>query len=250
MDRLILELRLTPAEVGWLCACPRLLVCVCVHAHSALQFVSQQHEPNHVLPPPLQAYARLSSIVTHCNMVMSAFQSEQFMSDADAVLAHEDAKEAVAAAGGGRCVGVLVTLMTDGMGTPRRPWLLRGGAGALRCLWPSQPRLAGLAGWLWCDVANCCKQSCFVSHALCGCKVSHGCCWRAGLFGSGGVWQGGGSPWQQCSRVRRIPREGGVARRGMSHAVVVHVPPALQIRQRPRLLIGASTPNASRRPSS
>jgi len=36
----------------------------------------------------------------HCNMIMSAFHSEQYMSEADAVLAHEDAKEAAAAAAG------------------------------------------------------------------------------------------------------------------------------------------------------
>ena len=60
-----------------------------------------------------QAYARLTSIVTHCNMVMSAFHSEKYMSEADAVLAHEDAKEAAAEkaateSGGERCVCVVL----------------------------------------------------------------------------------------------------------------------------------------------
>ncbi|KAF5828042.1 P-loop containing nucleoside triphosphate hydrolase protein [Dunaliella salina] len=50
---------------------------------------------------PAEAYTRLFSIVMHCNMIMSAFHSEQYMSEADAVLAHEDAKEAAAAAAGG-----------------------------------------------------------------------------------------------------------------------------------------------------
>ncbi len=52
LDRLIMELRLTPAE----------------------------------------AYTRLRGILTHVNMIISAFQSERFISEADAVLAHEDAK--------------------------------------------------------------------------------------------------------------------------------------------------------------
>lgn len=63
------------------------------------------HQPHHccalraaALPTHLQAYARLSSIVSHCNMVMSAFHSEQYMSEADAVLAYEEAKEAATAA--------------------------------------------------------------------------------------------------------------------------------------------------------
>jgi hypothetical protein len=46
----------------------------------------------------MQAYARLQSIVTHANMIVSSFHSERFMSEADAVLAHEGAKEAAAAA--------------------------------------------------------------------------------------------------------------------------------------------------------
>ncbi len=58
-------------------------------------------QPVASLPPPLaraQAYARLQSIVTHANMVMSSFESERFMSEADAVLAHEGAKDARAGA--------------------------------------------------------------------------------------------------------------------------------------------------------
>jgi len=60
MDRLILELQLTPAE----------------------------------------AYARLQAIVTHANMIMSAFRSEAYMSEADAVLAHEAHAAEAAHAGG------------------------------------------------------------------------------------------------------------------------------------------------------
>ncbi|CAK0786123.1 hypothetical protein CVIRNUC_009336 [Coccomyxa viridis] len=41
---------------------------------------------------PQEAYLRLRGIITHVNMIVSAFQSEQHISDADAVLAHEDAK--------------------------------------------------------------------------------------------------------------------------------------------------------------
>ena len=40
---------------------------------------------------PAEAYERLSSIVTHVNMIISSFQSEQFITEADAVLAHEAA---------------------------------------------------------------------------------------------------------------------------------------------------------------
>ncbi len=41
---------------------------------------------------PGEAYTRLKGIITHVNMIVSAFQSEQHISEADAVLAHEDAK--------------------------------------------------------------------------------------------------------------------------------------------------------------
>jgi len=44
---------------------------------------------------PFEAYERLRRIVMHANMIMSAFESAQIMSEADAVLAHEDAKVAV-----------------------------------------------------------------------------------------------------------------------------------------------------------
>ena len=61
IDRLVLELRLTPAE----------------------------------------AHRRLEAILTHVNMVVSGFQSEHHLSEADAVLA---TGAAVAASGGGlRC---------------------------------------------------------------------------------------------------------------------------------------------------
>lgn len=60
MDRLILELRMTPQE----------------------------------------AYARLQQIVMHVNMIMSGFESEHYISEADAVLAYEEAKEAARSAEG------------------------------------------------------------------------------------------------------------------------------------------------------
>ena len=41
---------------------------------------------------PAEAATRLAAIVTHANLVMSAFHSEKFMSEADAVLAYEEAK--------------------------------------------------------------------------------------------------------------------------------------------------------------
>ena len=41
---------------------------------------------------PQEAYDRIRAIVAHVNMIVSAFQSERFISDADAVLAYEDAR--------------------------------------------------------------------------------------------------------------------------------------------------------------
>ncbi len=58
LDRLALELRMTPAEV----------------------------------------YTRVQQIVQHANMIWSGFRSEQFLSEADAVLAYEGAAVAAAAA--------------------------------------------------------------------------------------------------------------------------------------------------------
>jgi ribosome assembly protein 1 len=49
---------------------------------------------------PAEAYARMRGIVMHVNMILSAFRSEQHISDADAVLAHEHAK---AGGDGARC---------------------------------------------------------------------------------------------------------------------------------------------------
>lgn len=48
---------------------------------------------------PAEAYERLKAIVAHANMVVSSFQSEQFLTDADALLAHE---AALASGAGGR----------------------------------------------------------------------------------------------------------------------------------------------------
>ena len=41
---------------------------------------------------PEEAYTRVRGIITHVNMILSAFQSEQHISEADAVIAHKDAK--------------------------------------------------------------------------------------------------------------------------------------------------------------
>jgi ribosome assembly protein 1 len=41
---------------------------------------------------PLEAYDRLEAIIAHVNMIVSSFQSENFLSEADAVLAHEISK--------------------------------------------------------------------------------------------------------------------------------------------------------------
>ena len=43
---------------------------------------------------PQQAYERMKAIVTQVNMIISAFQSEQYMSEADAVLGLQDAAAA------------------------------------------------------------------------------------------------------------------------------------------------------------
>ena len=43
---------------------------------------------------PQQAYERMKAIVTQVNMIISAFQSEQYMSEADAVLALQEAAAA------------------------------------------------------------------------------------------------------------------------------------------------------------
>ena len=43
---------------------------------------------------PAEAYERMRGIVAHVNMILSAFRSEQLISDADALLATEDARAA------------------------------------------------------------------------------------------------------------------------------------------------------------
>ena len=41
---------------------------------------------------PQEAYERIKGIISQVNMIVSAFESESFMSEADAVLAHENIK--------------------------------------------------------------------------------------------------------------------------------------------------------------
>lgn len=43
---------------------------------------------------PQQAYERMRAIITQVNLIISAFQSEQYMSEADAVLGLQDAAAA------------------------------------------------------------------------------------------------------------------------------------------------------------
>jgi hypothetical protein len=49
---------------------------------------------------PTEAYARLQAVVGHCNMIWSGFESERWLSESDAVLALEAAKEAARDAAG------------------------------------------------------------------------------------------------------------------------------------------------------
>lgn len=55
---------------------------------------------------PAEAYQRLRSIVMHVNMIISSFQSEEFISEADAVLAHEAALASSAGTISGRAYGI------------------------------------------------------------------------------------------------------------------------------------------------
>ena len=41
---------------------------------------------------PHEAYERIKGIINQVNMIVHAFESESFMSEADAVLAHENTK--------------------------------------------------------------------------------------------------------------------------------------------------------------
>jgi translation elongation factor EF-G len=52
---------------------------------------------------PGEAYARLQAVVGHCNMIWSGFESERWLSESDAVLALEAAKEAARDAAGRVC---------------------------------------------------------------------------------------------------------------------------------------------------
>lgn len=66
---------------------------------------------------PSEAYTRMQSIITHVNMIMSAFRSEQFLSEADAVLAYEGAKGAAAESGGRWVCPAIVVSKQGGRGT-------------------------------------------------------------------------------------------------------------------------------------
>lgn len=44
---------------------------------------------------PMEAYTRLKQIISDVNLIMATFASEQYLSEANAVLAHEKAKQSV-----------------------------------------------------------------------------------------------------------------------------------------------------------
>lgn len=66
--------------------------CVCVQVRVCLVLNKIDRLIQELGLTPQEAYTRLRGIITHVNMILSAFQSEQHISEADAVLAHEDAK--------------------------------------------------------------------------------------------------------------------------------------------------------------
>lgn len=50
---------------------------------------------------PMEAYARLQRIIREVNYITSALQSERYLSQADALLAYEEAKETLELNSGG-----------------------------------------------------------------------------------------------------------------------------------------------------
>ena len=86
---------------------------------------------------PQEAYERIKGIITQVNMIVSAFESESFMSEADAVLAHENTKANADA-------GYTALLMTQ-------------------CCSPAPPCYLYLYLQYWhriCQIHNCAKAPC------------------------------------------------------------------------------------------
>jgi hypothetical protein len=70
------------------CMCPQVKPCLMINKLDRLILELRLS--------PVEAYQRMQAVVTHVNMIWSSFESEKFISDADAILAYEDAKDAVA----------------------------------------------------------------------------------------------------------------------------------------------------------
>ena len=97
---------------------------------------------------PHEAYDRIKGIITQVNMIVSAFESESFMSEADAVLAHENIKANADA-----------------------------GYAAAQCAWVgSQPTVSSLLGLLR-HKSSCCVPCVLCYHpAQLQPALSEGCC--------------------------------------------------------------------------
>lgn len=78
-------------------------VCACVQVKPCLVINKIDRLIMELQLSPAEAAERLADIVAHANMVVSSFASEAYMSEADAVLATESAREAAAAAASTRC---------------------------------------------------------------------------------------------------------------------------------------------------
>ena len=65
------------------------------HEHQLSKFVAS------VVGWAQEAYERLKAIIAHVNMIVSSFQSEKFISEADSFLGYEESRAAAAAAEGG-----------------------------------------------------------------------------------------------------------------------------------------------------
>lgn len=80
---------------------------------------------------PEEAYARLRAVVDHVNLVVSSFHSEQFISEADAVLAHENTRSQAlqARAGGGAGEGAEDDAGAEDVFSPSKGNVVFGSAG-------------------------------------------------------------------------------------------------------------------------
>ncbi|KAL6770647.1 EFG13 [Auxenochlorella protothecoides x Auxenochlorella symbiontica] len=80
---------------------------------------------------PEEAYARLRAVVDHVNLVVSSFHSEQFISEADAVLAHENTRSQAlqARADGGAGEGAQDDAGAEDVFSPSKGNVVFGSAG-------------------------------------------------------------------------------------------------------------------------